>query len=436
MKYITICGGRRLEGEVAVHSAKNAILPILAACILCKEAIVLENCPMLRDVENMLLILRELGCEVQCKGNSLEIDARLMNSGEVRRELSGTVRSSIFMLGSILARQGSACLAYPGGCEIGNRPIDLHLRALRSMGAEIEERGGFLCCECKRLRGCEIYLDYPSVGATENVMLAAVLAEGTTIIHNPAREPEIVDLERFINLMGGRVSGSGGSAIVIEGVQALHSCVFAPMADRIVAGTYLLAGAIAGGEIYVRNAQEEHLGALCDKLIQSGFSLLKDQAGIVIRSDGRKNCAPEIETMPYPGFATDLQAQMMSLQAVSKGVCVMRENVFENRFKHAAELCRMGADIRIKDRTAVIKGVKALRGAHVTGHDLRGSAALILAGLAAEGITEIEDRDYLSRGYFEFEKNLEMLGACISYTEAEAWPELYEGKMIQQRDIR
>lgn len=189
MKYITISGGHRLEGEVSVHSAKNAILPILAACILCKETVCLENCPMLRDVENMLLILQELGCEVRRGENRLEIDARLMNSGEVRRELSGTVRSSIFMLGSILARQGSACLAYPGGCEIGNRPIDLHLRALRSMGAEIEERGGFLCCECGRLRGCEIYLDYPSVGATENVMLAAVLAEGTTVIHNPAREP-------------------------------------------------------------------------------------------------------------------------------------------------------------------------------------------------------------------------------------------------------
>jgi len=417
MKKIVICGGKSLSGQVQIHGAKNSLLPILAAVILSKGQCIINNCPPLSDVMTMLELLQCIGCKVEYGNQRVHIDTTNISNFKMNDCLMNKLRSSIFILGPLLARLNNAELGYPGGCDIGIRPIDLHLKGLRDLGVEVTEKEGHIICSCKHLIGNEEYLDYPSVGATENIMMAASLAQGATVIVNAAKEPEIIDLQDFINSMGGRISGAGSSRIVIHGVKELKGTTYTPMADRIVTGTYMIAAAATKGEIFIKNANIDHVSCLAGKLRESGCIINVEKDGILIKNKNRLSSSHIIETMPYPGFPTDLQSPMMSLQAVSKGTCIMVENVFENRFRLAGELKKMGADITIKDRMAVIKGVKQLHGANVFTHDLRGGAALIIAGLCAEGITVINDKGLIDRGYFEFEHQLKNLGGDVVVLE-------------------
>lgn len=413
MKKIVIRGGKKINGEITVHSAKNSILPILAAVILCSGEVTLKECPLLSDVKIMLELLSALGCDCSVHEKYIKINAKSISSHKVDSQLMHKLRSSIFVLGPLLARFGAAELGYPGGCDIGLRPIDLHLKVLKDLGAHIKEENGNIICTAKKLISGEVYLDYPSVGATENAMMAASLTEGATIIVNAAKEPEIVDLQNFINLMGGRISGAGTGKIIVHGVKALGDCSYTPMPDRIVTGTFMMLCAACGGELKIKNAIAEHNVALIGKLKDSGINVLKTDDGIKIIAKERPISAHIVETMPYPGFPTDLQSPMMSLQAVSRGTSVIIENVFENRLRLAGELKKMGADITVKDRMAFIRGVEHLHGAKVFSHDLRSGAALLIAAAAAEGITEIYDEGFIDRGYYKFEDDIKALGGDI-----------------------
>ncbi len=417
MKKTVICGGNHLNGEVSIHSAKNSLLPILAAVILSSETVRIEKCPPLSDVTAMLKLLEDIGCKVSYENGCAEIDPRGTSNFRIDDLLMHKLRSSIFILGPLLARLGSAELGYPGGCDIGIRPVDLHLKGLRDLGVSVNECDGHIKCRCSRLKSGEVYLDYPSVGATENIMMAASLASGATVITNAAKEPEIVDLQNFINMMGGRVSGAGSGRIVIHGVKKLHGCTYCAMPDRIVTGTFMIAVASCGGELFIKNAISEHVTALSAKLSDGGCEIKTLDDGLYIKAAGRMKASKMIETMPYPGFPTDLQSPMMALQTVSDGTCVLVENVFENRFRLVGELKKMGADITVNERVAVIHGVKKLYGTKVHTHDLRGGAALIIAGLAAEGVTEISDDGLVARGYYGFEEQLASIGAKITATE-------------------
>lgn len=414
MKKTVICGGKKLQGEVTVHGAKNSILPILAAVILSKDDIYLENCPPLKDITAMLELLEDIGCRTEFENGRIHIDPRNAANYTVDDALMHKLRSSIFILGPLIARLKRAEMGYPGGCDIGIRPIDLHLKGLRDLGVTVSEKDGHIICTAEKLTGNEVYLDYPSVGATENIMMASSLADGATVIYNAAKEPEIVDLQNFINLMGGRIKGAGTGRIVVHGVNSLHGCTYSPMPDRIVTGTFMIASAITGGEIFIKNCIKEHSAALMGKLKEGGCVFKDCSDGVIIKGCERFSSSHLIETMPYPGFPTDLQSPMMALQSVADGTCILIENVFENRFQLAAELKKMGADIIIKDRTAFIRGVKKLHGTTVNTHDLRGGAALVLSGLAADGITVVKDNGLIERGYFDFEKQLRDLGAEIA----------------------
>lgn len=416
MKNILLRGGRRLTGTLGIHGAKNAILPILSASLLAEEPVILNNCPRLLDIDNMLEILRRLGCRAEQEGDRIYIDSSDADGYRIDEQLSRRLRASLFILGPLIGRFGKALLSYPGGCDIGMRPIDLHLKGLRAMGARIDEQFGYISCEAVRLRGCEIYLDYPSVGATENLMMAAAAAEGETVINNPAKEPEIGELARFIEELGGQVSFLGGNSLVIKGAR-LSGGEFTPMADRIAAGTYMIAAAITGGDVAVTGISPEYLRSLTNKLSECGCEVECASDRIRVSAPWRLKSPRIIETMPYPGFPTDLQAQMMALQTVSEGTCILVENVFENRLKHAGELIKMGADITVKGRTAVIKGVYELYGANVNAYDLRGGAAMVLAGLRARGVTRVMDAGYIDRGYYRLEENLSKLGADIKTAE-------------------
>lgn len=389
MKNILLRGGRRLTGTLGIHGAKNAILPILSASLLAEEPVILNNCPRLSDIDNMLEILRRLGCRAEQEEDRIYIDSSDADGYRIDEQLSRRLRASLFILGPLIGRFGKAVLSYPGGCDIGMRPVDLHLKGLRAMGARIDEQFGYISCEAVRLKGCEIYLDYPSVGATENLMMAAAAAEGETVINNPAKEPEITELARFIETLGGSVSFLGNS-VQIKGAH-LSGGEFSPMADRIAAGTYMIAAAITGGDVAVTGISPEYLRSLINKLSECGCEVECGADRIRVSAPWRLKSPRIIETMPYPGFPTDLQAQIMALQTVCEGTCIIVENIFENRLKHAAELIKMGADITVKGRTAVIKGVYELYGANVTAFDLRGGAAMVLAGLRARGVTRVMD---------------------------------------------
>ena len=405
-----IVGGRRLSGELQVGCAKNAVLPILAAALLTDEAVTIEDCPVLVDAYNMLSILTTLGCRVERRGREVILDASRAENHEMPEQLSKRLRSSIFMLGPLIGRFRRAKVSYPGGCEIGQRPIDLHLKGLRALGVRIREEHGMIECDGAQLRGADVYLDFPSVGATENVMMAAVLARGRTTIHNAAREPEIRDLQNFINALGGRVRGGGSDRVVVEGVKALGGARYRPLPDRIVAGTLLAAAAATRGEVLLRRVIPGDLGAVLDKLRQAGCAVESTQSEIYLRSGAS---APfELSTQPFPGFPTDLQAQFMALACVLPGASVIVENVFENRFAHAAQLRRMGADIFISNRLAVVRGGR-LCGANVQAGDLRGGAALVIAALAAEGESRVENVELIDRGYESLEGMLTGLGANI-----------------------
>ena len=420
MEAFVVEGGTPLRGEIRVDGAKNATLPILAAAVLTEETVRLHDVPEITDVKHMADILTMLGCQVTRKNGDMTVTCADLHTWEMPDQLSKQIRSSIFLLGPILARFHKATVTFPGGCEIGLRPIDLHLSGLRCLGVKIEEEGGLIHCDGSSMHAGEVHFDYPSVGATENVMMAAVLVPGITTIHNPAREPEIVDLQNFINAMGGCVRGAGGHAIEIEGVSRLHGTEWTPMPDRIVAGTLLAAAAVTGGEITLTNTPESDMVAVTAKLREMGCRIAEAPGRIALSAPQRLTAFGQLQTQPHPGFPTDMQVQMLALLAVSEGTGVITENVFENRFTHAGDLNRMGAHILCTGRTAVVRGVRELYGARVTARDLRGGAALVLAGLKAHGETHVEHAELIDRGYDHLERQLTELGANIKRVSGEA----------------
>ncbi len=411
MDTIIIEGGRELAGEIEVSGAKNAALPILAASLLADGWCTFHNIPDLVDVRTIKKLLVSLGAEVE-EGDPLRINGGDIKSGLASYDLVKTMRASILVLGPLVARMGRARVSLPGGCAIGARPVNLHLKALRALGAEIDIRDGYVEAKCDSLRGTTIYFDISTVTGTENIMMAAVLAKGTTVLENAAREPEVVNLATVLNGMGAKIRGAGTDLITIEGVASLHPVEARVIPDRVEAGTYMIAAALTGGEVLLRGAESTHLEALITKLREAGVSIDDADGGLRVSRTGRVQ-GVDITTLPYPGFPTDLQAQMMVLMTGAQGISVIRETVFENRFMHVNELMRMGADILIEGNRAVVKGVERLRGAPVMATDLRASASLVLAGLVAEGTTELSRVYHLDRGYEGIEKKLAGLGARI-----------------------
>jgi UDP-N-acetylglucosamine 1-carboxyvinyltransferase len=417
MDLFEVRGGRRLEGSVAIHGAKNAVLPIMAASILADDPVTILDCPHIADADNMLDIVETLGCTARRVGGDARIDTCGLHGWVMPEVLAKKLRSSIFIMGPILGRFRKATVSHPGGCEIGMRPIDLHLKGLASLGVTFREEGGLIHCDGSDMRGGEVHFDYPSVGATENVMMAAALIPGVTWIHNAAREPEIADLQRFMNAMGAKASGAGTQSISVEGVRKLHGVHYRPIPDRIVAGTLLAGCAATGGEILLENVRAQDLVAVIAKLRDMGCEVLTDTGGIRLRMGKRPRSFGQLQTQPYPGFPTDMQVQMMALSCVATDTSIITENVFENRFAHAGDLSRMGADIVVRDRTAVIRGVERLHGARVTARDLRGGAGLVLAALTAEGLSQVEGVPLIDRGYASLEQLLSALGADIRRVE-------------------
>ncbi len=413
MNKFIIHGGNKLKGNIRIGGAKNSVLPILAATVLNGSENILFDCPKLKDVRTMIEILKSIGCGVTFKDHTLTVDSSTLSSHIIPENLVREMRSSIFLMGPMLARCGKVKISYPGGCEIGPRPIDLHLKALKELGVKITEAHGFLECEVNKLVGTEIQLDYPSVGATENTMLAAVMAKGITKIRNAAKEPEIVDLQDFLNKIGAKVHGAGTSEIIVEGTKNLQSTEHTVMPDRIVAGTILVAGAITGGEITLENVIVDHIRPIISKLKESGCLILEKDKSIKLLTPERPKAVDLIKTLPYPGFPTDMQAQFMAYMTLGKGTSMITETIFENRYKHVDELTRMGAKIKIDGRVAVVRGVKSLTGANVSAKDLRGGAALVLAGLAAKGRTIVDDIGHIDRGYDDLDIMLRQIGADI-----------------------
>ena len=411
-KYI-INGGNKLYGSVKIQSAKNAVLPILAAAVLTDGKVKILNVPPISDVKNMVKILSCLGCEAVYEGQNILIDSSKADCFEIPSALAHELRSSVFLLGSVISRFHMAKIAYPGGCDIGLRPVDLHLTGLKRLGVQITEKNGYILCKCDKLCGNEIMLDCPSVGATENIMLAAVKAEGVTVIRNAAREPEIEDLQKFLNCIGAKVSGAGSGTVRIEGVKELHGCQYQPIPDRIEAGTFLIGAAMCGGEVSVENVCPENISSLIHKLRENGCKIHINGDKIVLENHRRLASVKSIETQPYPGFPTDLQAQATALCCICNGHSIITENLFETRFKYVPELRKMGADVTGIDRNAFVRGVEKFKGATVVAHDLRGGAALVLAALAAEGRSEVLDISHIDRGYGSFEYKLRDLGADI-----------------------
>lgn len=414
MAVLQIEGPCRLEGEVRVQGAKNSALPLLAASVLGKGVSVFRNCPHLSDVETSIQILSRLGCAVHWAGEDLVVDASDADGWAVPDELMGRMRSSILFLGSCLGRTGQGSLSYPGGCALGPRPIDLHLEGLQRLGAVIRERHGRLDCTVGRgLTGCEIPLAFPSVGATENLLLAAVTAKGVTTIHNAAREPEIVDLADYLNDCGGDIQGAGESAIVVRGVDALHGAEHTVCPDRIAAATYLAAGAATGGEVVLRDVEPSHLIPVVHVLEGAGCKITMGADTLSLEAPLRLRPLGSITTLPYPGFPTDCQSPVMAASLLADGTTVFVENLFDSRYKAVDELVRLGGRIQVSGRVAVVQGVERLSGARVTAPDLRGGAALVIAGLCAEGTTTVVQAELIDRGYGAMEDVLQRLGAKI-----------------------
>ena len=414
MDKLVINGSKRLTGEIEVHGSKNSVLPILAACVLSQGENIIHNCPILSDVDAALKILVELGCKVKREEHTVCVDSSCVNGFEISDSLMREMRSSVIFLGAILGRTGKAVLSTPGGCEIGLRPIDMHISAMEQLGAEVFEEHGRLHFECKNgLHGARVILPFPSVGATENIMIASCVAKGTTVITNAAREPEISDLADFLNGCGAKIHGAGDSTIIIDGVEKLTATTHTVIPDRIAASTYLLAGAITHGRVCIKEIIPAHLGALIPVLKQSGCDISVSNRWICISSPPRLSRVKTVRTMPYPGFPTDVQAPLTAMLSVADGTSVVVENIFECRYKHVSELIRLGAKINVEGRTAVIEGVPYLTGASVVSPDLRGGFALVIAGLAAKGETVISGVEHIDRGYENPEKLLSALGADI-----------------------
>ncbi|MBF1990231.1 UDP-N-acetylglucosamine 1-carboxyvinyltransferase [Fischerella thermalis] len=414
---LQICGGYPLQGHVKISGAKNSALVIMAGALLCSGDCHIRNVPLLADVERMGQVLSALGVRLQRNGDILDINASDITSSKAPYELVTQLRASFFAIGPILARLGVAQMPLPGGCAIGARPVDLHVRGLQAMGAEVQIEHGicnaYVPGKSRRLKGAKIYLDIPSVGATETLMMAATLAEGETIIENAAREPEVVDLANFCIAMGAKIQGAGTSTITIDGVPKLHSTEYSIIPDRIEAGTFLVAGAITRSELLLSPVAPDHLVPVISKLREIGVSVVQETPNCLRVLKSERLIAADIETMPHPGFPTDMQAPFMALLAIAEGDSLINETVFENRLRHASELNRLGADIRVKGNTAFVRGVPLLSGAPVIGTDLRAAAALVVAGLAADGKTTIQGLRYLDRGYDRLDLKLQELGAKI-----------------------
>jgi UDP-N-acetylglucosamine 1-carboxyvinyltransferase len=412
MDKLIIEGGARLQGEVRVDGAKNAALPAMAASLLTDEPVYLRNVPAVVDIRTMGRLLDHLGVSVSGSRENLALQASALRCCEAPYDLVRTMRASILVLGPLIGREGYAKVSFPGGCAIGARPVNLHLMGLEAMGVALELRGGYIEGRAKRLRGARIYLDIPSVTGTENLMMAAALARGETTIENAAREPEVVDLALMLNKMGANISGAGTPRIVVQGTQRLKGVEHEIIGDRIVAGTFAAASAITRGDVLIRGAPAAHLESVLQKMTQAGACVEASAEGIRVSASERLKSV-DIQTSPYPGFPTDLQAQFMAMMCVAGGVSTIRETVFENRFMHVAELRRMGADILVEGPTAIVRGVDHLEGAPVMATDLRASASLVLAGLAARGTTVVSRVYHLDRGYASLESKLGSLGARI-----------------------
>ena len=418
MSEYIIKGGKKVEGEVTISGSKNASLPIIAASILNQGKTILYNVPNIHDTQMMYEILKKLGAEVVKKKNKVIIDTSKVSNYEIPEDLMRQMRSSVIFVGALVGRHKKATFSYPGGCDIGTRPIDLHLKAFEKLGININKNYGNITCTCDKIIGEKIDLDFPSVGATENAILAAVLANGKTIITNSAREPEIMDLQNLLNKMGAKIKGAGTDIIEIEGVKKLKDVSYNIMPDRIETGTFLCMAAMTGGNIKVKGMNIDHITPVIHKLEETGCKLEITKNEIQIQAPKRLK-AVDIKTMPYPGFPTDMQSILATTLTVAKGTSVIVENLFENRYKYTQELIRMGAKITVEGKTAVIKGVRKLYGANVKATDLRGGAALVMAGIYAKGSTRIENIEYILRGYEKFDEKLKKLGVDIQLIKSE-----------------
>ncbi len=414
MDKLQIRGGVPLDGEVRISGAKNAALPILAATLLADSPVIVSNVPHLRDVTTMIELLGRMGASVTVDERMrVEVDPTTTNETSAPYELVKTMRAAILVLGPLVAKYGRADVSLPGGCAIGARPVNIHVAGLQAMGAEVHIENGYIRARAGRLRGARIVMDTVTVTGTENLMMAACLADGQTILENSAREPEIVDLAQFLIAMGAKITGHGTDTILVEGVERMHGTQYEVLPDRIEAGTYLVAGAITGGRVRARNARAEHLDAVLGKLIEAGAEVIRGEGFVEVNMHGRRPRAVDIRTAPHPGFPTDMQAQFAALDTVAEGVGTIVETIFENRFMHLLEMRRMGAEIRLEGNTAIIKGVPKLTAAPVMATDLRASASLVIAGLVAEGTTDVERIYHIDRGYECIEEKLAGLGAQI-----------------------
>lgn len=412
MSKLIIQGGKKLEGEVQISGSKNAALPIIAGTVLIKGKTTLYNVPNIQDVQTMFEIIKDIGGKVTKKNNKIIIDTSKIHTYEIPENLMRKMRSSVILAGAIIGKYKKANFSYPGGCEIGSRPIDLHLKGFEKLGINIKEEYGEIICEADRIMGTQIHLDFPSVGATENIILASCLAEGVTVLTNAAKEPEIEDLVKFLNKAGAKIKGAGTDRVEIIGVKKLTEVSYNIMPDRIEAGTYLVAGAITGGNIKVTNLNSNHIEPILNKLDEAGCVLKIEKNAVEIKAPKRIK-AVDIKTMPYPGFPTDMQSIFGALLTTAKGTSIITENIFESRYKYVQELNRMGAKINVEGRTAVIKGTKRIQGASVVASDLRGGAALVLEGLVAKGVTQVDNVHYILRGYENIVDKLKNLGAKI-----------------------
>ena len=431
MEKLRICGGKRLKGRVRVSGAKNAAVAILPAALLTEETCIIDHLPYIDDVKVLAEILSELGAEVKLDSNGkISIDAADIKEYRVHYDLARRMRASYYLLGVLLGRFGKAEVSYPGGCEIGTRPIDQHIKGFEALGAKVELEHGVIKAYADKLVGNEIYLDVVSVGATINIMLAAVKAEGVTTIVNAAKEPHVVDVANFLNRMGANVKGAGTDVIRIKGVDKLYGCEYTIIPDQIEAGTFMIAAAATGGDVIVDNVIPKHLEAVTAKLLEMGVEVIEGEDSIRVIARGRPRKV-NIKTQPYPGFPTDLQQPMSALLTIAEGTSIITENVWESRFKHLEELARMGAKVKIEDRIAIIEGVDHLTGAPVVASDLRAGAALVIAGLIARGVTEISNVKYIDRGYEKIEEKLVRLGADICRVDSNG--EIHRLKLVSSR---